>query len=314
MGGDGGHGLISRRAILQAAPFFMTRSRGRAQQTDESLVLHNAAGLEIAPLGDRSRPVLAVRLPGQTSAAAAIEFPEHAWGRRRGATDQEWFYRLYSNEAQFRPQTSWSREASQLVYTMSTPSGVQLRGTAKLEADGVSINYRLENHTGIDFEETQAPTCVRLYRPFTDVFLERTYVHHASGLAPIASETPERLRMNAEEWLPCRYIARCAPPAITAAERIEKTPEHITRYTKVQLADIPFLATESAPGGWVAATHTLECSSVFTNPARTCHHTDPSTPLPAQGGGALEMKFYLLRGSLAGAWARVSKNHAERRV
>jgi hypothetical protein len=43
--------------------------------------------------------------------------------------------------------------------------------------------------------------------PFNDVFLERTYVHHADGLELLASETPERLRMKAEEWLPLRYVA-----------------------------------------------------------------------------------------------------------
>src|SRR5438552_815578 len=98
-----------------------------------------------------------------------------------------------------------------LQYVMTVPSGMELTGVATLEDDGVQIQYRVANPTSAAFVETQAPTCIKLYRPFTDVFLERTYVHHADGLDLIASDTPERLAKNAEEWLPCRYIVRCSP-------------------------------------------------------------------------------------------------------
>lgn len=56
-------------------------------------------------------------------------------------------------------------------------------------------------------QATSGPFSGGMGSPFNDVFLERTYVHHADGLELLASETPERLRMKAEEWLPLRYVA-----------------------------------------------------------------------------------------------------------
>jgi len=175
-----------------------------------------------------------------------IEFPEHAWTRRSEGAEPEWYYRMYGADPRYEGKVTWSQTGNSLQYVMTVPSGMELRGSATLEDDGVQIDYRVANATSGAFVETQAPTCIKLYRPFTDVFLERTYVHHADGLDLIASETPERLAKNAEEWLPCRYIVRCSPEVAAPKDRVERL-EGITRYHKLRAADAPFMATESAP-------------------------------------------------------------------
>ena len=133
------------------------------------------------------------------------------------------------------------------------------------------------------------------------MFLERTFVHHAEGLDLLASGTPERLTKNAEEWLPCRYIAAC-PSQPADVELTERGVDGIMGYRTRRPADVPFIATESNPKGWVAATHALAADSVWTNPARTCQHADPSAALPAYSNAKLALKFYLTRGGASEAW------------
>jgi hypothetical protein len=190
---------------------------------------------------------------------------------------------------------------------MSLPSGVGLNAKATLDADGLGIEYQITNPDNVAFAEVQAPTCLKLYHPFTDVFLERTYAHHADGLDLLASETPERLAKNAEEWLPCRYIVRCDPDAVPPAKRVERQPDGITIYRKLRLPTLPFWLPNPAPKGWVAATHSLSSPDVWTNPARTCHHADSGVSLSAQGRAELSLKLYLLRGGVKGAWSRVGE-------
>jgi len=101
------------------------------------------------------------------------------------------------------------KQGNALSYSMKTPSGFSLNSRATLEKDGVAISHQVTSVSELTWAMVEAPTCVKLYRPFTDVFLERTYVHHPKGLQVIASETPERLAKNAEEWLPCRYTVNC---------------------------------------------------------------------------------------------------------
>lgn len=73
---------------------------------------------------------------------------------------------------------------------MALKSGVMLSGRAAMEPDGVRLTYLAKDHTDLDFEEFQAPTCVKLYSEFYDLFLERTHIHtlghreiHADPLA-----------------------------------------------------------------------------------------------------------------------------------
>lgn len=108
---------------------------------------------------------------------------------------------------------------------MKTPSGFTLHSKASLESDGVAITHEVTSTVASNLAVVEAPTCVKLYRPFTDVFLDRTRVHQSRGLELIASETPDRFARNAEEWLPSRYIVRCAkntpPPRSISSGRME---------------------------------------------------------------------------------------------
>jgi hypothetical protein len=279
----------------------------RAQAGAPELVLRNSAGVTVRPIGDPNRPALGLSLPEAPGAnAAVIELPEHAWHRAGRGDAPVWFYKMYTEDAGLTGQVVWSHSGDSLRYSMRTPSGFTLAGTATLQPDGLLLGYELGNPGTTSFAEVQAPTCIKLYRPFTDVFLERTFVHHAADLDLLASETPERLTMNAEEWLPCRYIVRCSSQAVVPAQRVERQADGITRYHKLRLADAPFISTVSSPGGWVAATHALATDSVWTNPARTCHHADSSAALPANSTARLALKFYVMRGGVHEVWRSVA--------
>ena len=80
---------------------------------------------------------------------------------------------------------------------------------------------------------------------------------------------------------------------------------HVWDY-KMRAANAAFLATESNPKGWVAATHSSGSPDVWTNPARTCHHADSGAPLAARSTARLTLKLYLLAGSAEDAWRRVA--------
>src|SRR3984893_1096936 len=100
---------------------------------------------------------------------------------------------------------------------------------------------QIVNPDSVAFTEVQAPTCIKLYRPFTDVFLERTYVHHKDGLDLLASKTPERLSKSAEAWLQSRYIVRCSGDGAPPAKRAERGSDGITYSHRLRPADTPFV-------------------------------------------------------------------------
>lgn len=209
---------------------------------------------------------------------------------------------MYGADDQLKGQVNWLSASNPITYRMNTPSGYTLSGSAVLETDGVAISYEVDSGGERELAALEATTCVKLYRPFTDVFLERTYIHHSGGLQPIASETPERLRKNAEEWLPCRYIAKVGELSQQTPYRVEHD-DGVTQYFSSKAADAPFLATESEPRGWTAATLGNHCDSVFTNPARTCHHANPRLENVAGGRAKLNLRLYFVQGSAADAWA-----------
>jgi hypothetical protein len=272
------------------------------------LVLKNRAGVTVRPIGDADRPTLGVALPQSPDLnSAVIELPEHAWHRAERDVEPVWFYKMYTEDARLKGQATWHREGDALRYSMRTPSGFTLAGTATLQSDGLLLGYEIGNPEGTAFIQVQAPTCIKLYRPFTDVFLERTFVHHRDGLDLLASESPERLGKNAEEWLPCRYIVRCSLQTVVPAQRVERQADGITRYHKLRPVDVPFIATVSSPAGWAAATHALDTDSVWTNPARTCHHADSSAALQAKSMAKLALKFYLVPGGVDEVWRRVAE-------
>jgi len=118
-------------------------------------------------------------------------------------------------------------------------------------------------------------------------------VHLSDGLDLIASDTPDRLAKNAEEWLPCRYIARVGKNAPDVDYRTERL-DGVTRHYKSKSADAAFLATESDSSGWTVATYASNCDSVFTNPARTCQHADPRARSLIDGRAMLSLKVLVI--------------------
>ena len=154
-------------------------------------------------------------------------------------------------------------------------------------------------------KKIQAVTCIKLYSAFSDTLLERTYVHHPDGFDLLASETPERLTMPLNKWLPCRYLVSYEWPV--ADKRIEKDEDAITRYNKSRKADKPLIATLSHDKQWVAATFTTKTGNLWTNPERSCHHADPSAALNSNQTQTLILKTYLYKGSLEQILNYISK-------
>jgi hypothetical protein len=293
---------VSRRHLLAVASGMPLHG----QLTGDDFAVANKSGLRIARHADPQRPTVGLFLPETKYPSVVIEMPEHAWRKDVTGGDQVWFYKMYTSDRSLQGEVRWFNEGNVLSYTMKTASGFTLKSKASLEADGVALTYEVISSSVLKIAALEAPTCVKLYRPFTDVFLERTYVHEPGGLDLIASENADRLQKNAEEWLPCRYIARVAKDATRAEHRTERV-DGVTRHFRSRAADAAFLATESQPSGWTVATHSVHCDSVFTNPARTCHHTDPRAIAVTNGRATLRMKVYVIKGTVADAWNVVAR-------
>ena len=291
---------LTRRTVLAAAGVAIARG----QRNREELQITGRSGLRIEQHGDSQRPAIAVFLPSLATPAAVIEMPEHAWRRVREDHGQSWFYKMYGADASLEGKVSWTSTTDMLAFKMETPSGFKLNGSAKLSDNGIAVIYEILSSSERQLAAVQAVTCVKLYRPFTDVFLERTFVHDESGIQPIATETPERLAKNAEEWLPCRYICRVGGG--TTAYKVEKL-DGVTRYFRSRPVDAPFIASESDPAGWTACTFSRNADSVFTNPARTCHHADPISLSVSDGRASHGVNVLMVRGTPSDAWKRVAR-------
>jgi hypothetical protein len=295
-----------RRELLVAASSTVLGARvfGAATVAPEPrLALRARSGVTVRAVGSRSGPMLELVLPGRQTASAVVELPEHAWGRRTASSEQIWFYSLYGKE-RARATAAWRLDGESLTYTMETPL-VRMTARAAFQGARLDIAYTISNPSQESYAAVMATTCVKLFRPFTDVFLERTFVRQGNRLALIAADTPERLDMNAEQWLPCRYIARTSGPPLDQGARVRRE-EGVTKYTTRQFIDAPFLVTTSSPAGWTAATFARDAESVFTNPARTCHHADVIRPLPAGTSVQLSSHVVISPGSPASAWAQAA--------
>lgn len=148
-----------------------------------------------------------------------------------------------------------------------------------------------------------APTDPRLTSIFHDVRLERTYVHHKDGFDLLASETPSRLTMPLDQWLPVRYLASFTWPI--PSKRVEKRDDGITYYNKSHAVDEPLVATVSSDGKWVVASFARTTGNVWSNPELTCQHVDPQIPLAPGASSAMETKILVLQGSLDDVLHRV---------
>jgi hypothetical protein len=166
---------------------------------------------------------------------------------------------------------------------------------ATLEDDGVRFHIRLRNQADVRYDLIWAPVDPRLTAMFHDVRLERTYVHHADGFELLASETPDRLTMPLDRWLPARYLASFTWPI--PPQQVERR-EGIPHYNKSRAVDAPFIATVSQDGRWVVASVTRNTGNVWSNPELTCQHVDPQAALAPGEEAILEVKLLVVRGSL----------------
>ena len=265
--------------------------------------IQNEDGLRLLVADENSQPTLRIVLPGyaDTDKTITVIFPEHVTARKRNETESERLYMFRPGALGQRPQ--WRQTVHSLEYERDLPHDIHMLAQATLEKDGVRFRYEFANRSTVGYEMIYAVTDPRLTSIFHDVRLERTYVHHGNGFDLLASETPERLTMPLNQWLPSRYLASFTWPV--PSKRVEQRKDGITYYTKSRKVDEPFIATLSADGKWVVASFTRETGNVWSNPELTCQHVDPQISLSAGQHGTLEVKILVVRASLDQVLQRV---------
>ena len=285
----------------------------RRTTTDDSsagvpLPIQNTAGVRLLVASEHTSPVLRVVLPGRPTSDQSIEilFPEHVTVRKQGQLSAEQLYLFGPGLRGDRPR--WRRAGESLEYERDLRAGIHLRARATLEADGVRFHYEFTNDSQVAYDMIYAPTDPRLTSIFHDVRLERTYVHHADGLDLLASETPRRLTIPLDEWLPARYLVSFTWPV--PAQRIERRDDGITYYNKSRAVDAAFIATVSTDKAWVIASFARTAGNVWSNPELTCQHVDPQASLSPGQRAALELKMLVIRGSLDAALERAIQQRA----
>ena len=258
--------------------------------------VQNTSGVRLIVAAENSYPTLRVVLPGHPDGDRTIEviFPEHVTVRQIGQSEGKHLFLFQPGQHADRPV--WQRVGNSLQYEMDFAGGLHMQATARLEEDGVRFSYQFENRSKVAYEMIYAPTDPRLTSIFHDVRLERTYVHHKDGFDLLASETPSRLTMPLNQWLPARYLASYTWPI--PAKKVEKRVDDITYYNKSRPVDEPLVATLSSDNKWVVASFTRTTGNVWSNPELTCQHVDPQIPLAAGAGAAMETKILVFQGSL----------------
>src|SRR5262245_20075302 len=267
--------------------------------------IQNANGLQLLVAAENAQPTLRIVLPGHVTSDRSIEvlFPEHVTAVKHGSSVAEHLY-LFRPGSQGEP-VKWRRVGRSLEYQRDLPGGVSLLARATLEDDGVRFHYQFTNHSAVAYDMIYAVTDPRLTSMFHDVRLERTYVHHTDGFDLLASETPSRLTMPLDQWLPARYLASFTWPV--PERRVEHRADGITYYNKSRAVDVPFIATLSTDRSWVVASFAREPGNVWSNPELTCQHVDPQTSLPAGQQAIREVKILVLHGTLDDALQRAIK-------
>jgi hypothetical protein len=251
--------------------------------------------MQLMVADENNQPTLRIVLPGHPTSDRAIEilFPEHVTVRPRGSTDANQLYLFQPGQSGERPL--WRRSERSLEYERNLPGPVHMLARATLEEDGVRFHFRLSNQSDMTYDLIWAPIDPRLTSVFHDVRLERTYVHHVDGFDLLASETPSRVNMPLNQWLPARYLASFTWPV--PSQQVEHR-DGITYYNKSRAVDAPFIATLSQDGRWVVASFTRNTGNVWSNPELTCQHVDPQAALSPGQQAILETKLLVVRGSL----------------
>jgi hypothetical protein len=291
---------MNMRATLAALVVMLVPVIGAAQT---SLIVQAKSGLRVTVDEQNDLPALRLRLPDETDADPGIFvlLPEHVTARERGQTDHRQLYR-------FRPgrntRPTWRRNGPTIEYEMDLRPGLRMRVQTTLEEDGVRHRYEFVNDSKLDYEMIQAVTDPRMVSPyFRDVRLERTYVHHDSGFELIAAESPNRMNLPLNEWLPNRH--RVPYTWTIDTDRIGKQPDGIIWYNKSKKVDEPFIATRSTDGEWTVATFSFDPGNVWVNPELTCQHADPQLSLAAGETRRYKLKTLVMRGTLEDALAKV---------
>ena len=257
---------------------------------------------------DEHNDLAAIRvlLPGQSDSDPGIFvlFPEHVTAREHGRVDSQQLYLFRPGRQSSRP--AWRRSGHALEYQAEFPPGVRMVARATLEEDGVRYRYEFLNRSKIDYDMIQAVTDPRMVSPyFHDVRLERTYVHHKDGFELLASETPERLTMPLNRWLPNRYRVSYTWPV--EPDRVAKQEDGVTWYNKSRVVDEPFIATISTDGKWIMATFSYDPGNVWVNPELTCQHADPQFSLPPGQTRSYELKSPIFQGTLEQVLGKVKQ-------
>jgi len=253
----------------------------------------NSAGMQLMIAEENTQPTLRIVLPGHATSDRTIEiiFPEHVTIRPRGKNDPTFLYLFQPGQVGQRPQ--WRQFGRSLEYEKNFP-GVHMVARATLEEDGVRFHFELSNQSKVPYDLIWAPLDPRLTKEFHDVRLERTYVHHKTGFELLASETPGRLTMPLNRWLPARYLVSYTWPIPSLVD----VRDGITYYNKSRAVDAPFIATLSQDSLWVIASFTRNTGNVWSNPELTCQHVDPQAALSPGEETILETKILVVHGSL----------------
>jgi hypothetical protein len=261
------------------------------------LSLSRPDGLKVIVVNQKY-PLIKVLLPNQpvTDRGIEIEFPEHVTGVNQKTGQSEHLYLVSMGNANKRGMPVWRKAGDTLIYESRLDGAVNLVASVVIEQDGLRYTYKLTNRSNRAYQNLQAVTCVKLYSLFADILLERTFVHQQGGFDLLASETPERLTMGMDKWLPCRYLVSYSWPINPSY--VQTGDDQITRYNKSKKADKPFIATLSHDKQWVAATYTKETGNLWTNPERSCQHADPAVNLDAGETKTLELKTFIIKGNL----------------
>ena len=288
-----------RRGVLICVLVVSCSGMVRAQQPTP---IQSSSGLRLLIADENTQPTLRIVLPGHPDSDRAIGviFPEHVTARKQGSTDSERLY-LFRPGRQGEPPR-WRQSGQSLEYEKDFTGDVHMLARATLEPDGVRFHYEFLNRSNQPYEMIYAVTDPRLTSIFHDVRLQRTYVHHPEGFDLLASETPSRLAMPLDRWLPARYLASFTWPV--PSKLVDRRADGITYYNKSRRVDQPFIATLSADHKWVVASFTRTTGNVWSNPELTCQHVDPQISLAPQQRAAVELKILIFQGSLDQAFKK----------
>jgi hypothetical protein len=270
--------------------------------------LQASSGLQLLIDQENAAPTLRVVLPGRPASDRAIEilFPEHITAVRHGSTTPEQLYLWQAGLGVSRP--TWRRVETSFEYERDLPGSVHLRARSTLDSNGVRFRYEFRNGAAVAYDMIYAVTDPRLTSIFHDLRLERTYVHYATGLQLLAAETPARLTMPLQQWLPLRYLAAFTWPV--PPDRIEDRGDGIAYYNTSRAVDQPFIATVSSDRAWVVASVARTTGNVWSNPELTCQHVDPQISLAPGETAVVEVKMLILRGSLNDAYRQALQERA----